>query len=593
MLTNIKNTLKNIIWICKPYKKYSMYLLLSIIVIGMYSPVDDFIYVRSPEIIIDLLANGKSFHYVAITAIVLSSAMFLNNAISKIARAYFKKKQMTIKLQSNREIYKKAVLVDYKNIDNPDYYDNYAWAVEEYVNQIEGARDFLVRFAQCILSLALLGTIIVTLGPWILVIEVIQMLLHVGVNKLINKNIIKYKEISIPLDRRLGYFKRLFYLKEYAADMKATPIADIAVDSYDNYSKQKLNVVTKYTWRLELLNVLHEVILSITEMVIMVYLIKSIIDGRIPEIGMYITLMLSFYRLDSKIDMLTQLFKDANILSMNVDRIREFFEYESTIESGCEGRNETPSTDSFSVEFKNVGFSYENSDFSMSDLNLSIKSGEKIAIVGENGAGKSTFLKLLLRLYDVNEGTIFIDGKPINEYDVHKIRNRVGIAFQDTNVYAMSLAENIALYHPVNEGELDEVTKKLGLDELLEKNCADYNAELTREFSNNGILLSGGEAQKIGLARVLCGDFSLLLLDEPSSALDPLAEYKLNEVILGAANRTTTILVAHRLSTVRDADRIFVMDHGRICELGNHNELMEKHGKYYEMFTKQSENYVK
>ncbi|MBQ9342475.1 MAG: ABC transporter ATP-binding protein, partial [Lachnospiraceae bacterium] len=520
-------------------------------------------------------------------------AMFLNNAISKIARAYFKKKQMTIKLQSNREIYKKAVLVDYKNIDNPDYYDNYAWAVEEYVNQIEGACDFLVRFAQCILSLALLGTIIVTLGPWILVIEVIQMLLHVGVNKLINKNIIKYKEISIPLDRRLGYFKRLFYLKEYAADMKATPIADIAVDSYDNYSKQKLNVVTKYTWRLELLNVLHEVILSITEMVIMVYLIKSIIDGRIPEIGMYITLMLSFYRLDSKIDMLTQLFKDANILSMNVDRIREFFEYESTIESGCEGRNETPSTDSFSVEFKNVGFSYENSDFSMSDLNLSIKSGEKIAIVGENGAGKSTFLKLLLRLYDVNEGTIFIDGKPINEYDVHKIRNRVGIAFQDTNVYAMSLAENIALYHPVNEGELDEVTKKLGLDELLEKNCADYNAELTREFSNNGILLSGGEAQKIGLARVLCGDFSLLLLDEPSSALDPLAEYKLNEVILGAANRTTTILVAHRLSTVRDADRIFVMDHGRICELGNHNELMEKHGKYYEMFTKQSENYVK
>lgn len=592
-MKSIRNMCSNIAWICKPYKKYGLYLLLSIVIMGLYSPIEDFLYVRTPEIILNLLTDGKPFHIVAAAAVTLTVAGFLNSAIFKLARAYFTKQKTSISLQANREIYEKAVHVDYKYIDDPKYYDNFAWAVEEYSTQLGKARGFLIDFAQCTLSIILLGTLIATLGPWILLIEVVQMLLHVVVNKYLNVISIKYKEDLIPVDRRLGYFHRLFYLKEYAADMKSTMLGKIAGESYDNCGEQKLKVQAKYVWKIELLYILHEAILFSTEIIIMLYIIKNIIAGNIPEVAMYMTLMLSFYRLDSKIDMLTYLLKDANVLSMNVERIRKFFKLESKIENDVGPDKVQPESGCFSVELKDVGFSYDNSDFSLSNLNLSIQPGEKIAIVGENGAGKSTFMKLLLRLYDVNSGTIYINGRPIKDYDVRRMRSRIGVAFQNTNIYAMSFADNIALYHPVTAEKMRETAKQLGLDDVLKKNCADYNAQLTREFFEDGILLSGGEAQKVGLSRVMSGDFSLLLLDEPSSALDPLAEYKLSEAILSAANQTTTIMVSHRLSSVRDADRIIVMDHGQICESGTHSALMEAKGKYYEMFTKQAENYVK
>lgn len=592
-MKSIRNIFSNIAWICKPYKKYGLYLFLSIVIMGLYSPIEDFLYVYTPEIILKLLADKKPFHIVATAAVILTVAGFLNSAIVKLARAYFTKQKTSISLQANREIYEKAVHVDYKYIDDPKYYNNFAWAVEEYSAQLEKARSFLINFAQCTLSIILLGTVIATLGPWILLAEVVQVLLHVVVNKHLNSISIKYKEDSVPIDRRLSYFHRLFYLKEYAADMKSTMLREIAEASYDNCGKQKLNMQEKYVWKIELMYILHEAILFATEIIIMLYIIKSIIAGNIPEVAMYMTLMLSFYRLDSKISMLTYLLKDASILSMNVERIREFFKLESKIENDVGPEKVQPENGPFSVELKDVGFSYENSDFSLSDLNLSIRPGEKVAIVGENGAGKSTFMKLLLRLYDVNSGTIYINDIPIKEYDVRRMRGRIGVAFQSTNIYAMNFADNISLCHPVTAEKMHETAKQMGLDEILKKNCADYDSELTREFFEDGIILSGGEAQKVGLSRVMSGDSSLLLLDEPSSALDPLAEYKLSKAILSAANQTTTIIVSHRLSSVRDADRIIVMDHGQICESGTHKALMAAKGKYYEMFTKQAENYVK
>ena len=216
---------------------------------------------------------------------------------------------------------------------------------------------------------------------------------------------------------------------------------------------------------------------------------------------------------------------------------------------------------------------------------------KKVALVGENGAGKTTITKLILRLYDPDQGNILINGKPICEYDLLKLRENIGIAFQTTNVYAMSLADNLKLYRDNDDTQLLNTIKELDLDSIFDKSRSDLQTELTKEFEQDGLILSNGEIQKIGIARILNNSFGLLILDEPSSSLDPIAEYKLTNILYSQANTTTTILIAHRLSMVRDADCIYVLKEGRICENGTHDELMNKKGVYYEMFIKQSKNY--
>ncbi|MCD7752370.1 MAG: ABC transporter ATP-binding protein/permease [Lachnospiraceae bacterium] len=593
-MKTLRKNIGSIVWICKPFLKYGkVYIILSVCISAIYTPIDDLIYVRFPEVMIDMLSAGRGFALIALVAVLFCIADFLNNTLRKLSRAYFTKKQAAIEVEANQEIYEKARELDYRYIDNPQYYNSYTWAVDEYAKQMDSARELLITLSQCVLSLAVLVTIVGTLGPWILLIEVVQLFLHTRVNLKLNANMIERKETLLPLERRLKYFHRLFYMKDYAADLKATSLGSHVLAAHRETGEQRVEKLGFFALRGELWNVVHEVIFFATQLIIVLYLAQSILSGRIAEVGMYMTLLLSFYRLDTRIDILTNALRDANGLSMNVEKIRAFFDLKSQIETGSEAKGFVPERGSFSVELKNVGFSYENSDFSLSGLNLVIRPGEKIAVVGENGAGKSTFVKLLLRLCDVREGEISINGRPIREYDVHSLRGQIGVAFQNTNIYAMSLLENISLYGEVSERALKEASAQLGLDEIMEKNHMTLLSQLTREFHEDGVLLSGGEAQRVGLARVMSGEFGLLLLDEPSSALDPIAEAKMSEAILSAANQTTTIMIAHRLSTIRDADRIVVFDRGRICECGSHGELMSLHGKYWEMFTRQAENYVK
>jgi len=205
--------------------------------------------------------------------------------------------------------------------------------------------------------------------------------------------------------------------------------------------------------------------------------------------------------------------------------------------------------------------------------------------VGENGAGKSTLAKLLLRLYDPDEGDILYNERPIGDYDVHRLRRKIGVAFQDPQVYAFTVRENMTLYNRADDDTLRDVLRRAGLD-------LNLDSQVTREFDREGAVLSGGQAQKLGLTRLLHGQFGLLLLDEPSSALDPLAEYQMTRLIF-RQTEVTTIMVAHRLSTVRNADRIYLVDAGRIAECGTHGELMALGGKYAEMFNRQAEEYVR
>ena len=241
------------------------------------------------------------------------------------------------------------------------------------------------------------------------------------------------------------------------------------------------------------------------------------------------------------------------------------------------------------IKIENLSFTYEgNSEPTLKDISLTIKPYEKIALVGYNGAGKTTLTNLLLRLYDPTEGSILIDGEDIRTATVDSHRDRFAAVFQDFQLFSCNVGENVALDKDYDMGRVEEALGHSGFSKPLKKGT---ETELLREFDDEGVMLSGGESQKVAIARAFYKNCPYVILDEPSANLDPVAEYNLNRAMTEASDNKTVIFISHRLSTTVHADRIYVMEKGRIIESGSHEELMEKNGTYAYMFNLQAEKY--
>ena len=227
-------------------------------------------------------------------------------------------------------------------------------------------------------------------------------------------------------------------------------------------------------------------------------------------------------------------------------------------------------------------------------LDMTIEKGELYGLIGPNGAGKTTLIKLLMRLYDPTEGEILYNGKNIKEYTVSSIRKHMAAVFQDYRIFACSLAENIAAgpYADTMEPDVNRALHDSTLADKLQSLPQGIQTQLTREFDNCGTQLSGGEQQKVAIARAFYKNADLIILDEPSSALDPIAEYEMYNRMIAACEDCGVIFISHRLSSAVMADRIYLLENGRVAECGTHTELMEKNGRYAEMFKKQAMNYA-
>ena len=249
------------------------------------------------------------------------------------------------------------------------------------------------------------------------------------------------------------------------------------------------------------------------------------------------------------------------------------------------------------IEFRNVSFNYEGSDKKIfEDLSFKIKAGEKIALVGNNGAGKTTIVKLLCGLYPPVSGQIFVDGKLLwnSSMSVKQYMKTISVLFQDTNPFALSIAMNVASCDEkdMNRERIKESLKKAGLLEKVDTLIHKEDTYITQELDDDGVQLSGGEIQKLLLAKAIYKDGSLLVLDEPTSALDPIAESKIYEEYNRFANNKTAVFISHRLASTKFCDRILFLENGKIIEEGSHKELMEKAGKYREIFDIQSHYYA-
>ena len=291
---------------------------------------------------------------------------------------------------------------------------------------------------------------------------------------------------------------------------------------------------------------------------------------------------------------LIRLFENVMEIMKNgifINNLRGFLEYEEEIPQDQDG--ELPDGEFESLEFRNVSFSYKEEQ-TIRNLSFVIRKGQKIALVGHNGAGKTTIIKLLLRLYDPTSGVILYNGKDIREYNLKAYRELFATTFQDFQMFGMTIKENVLMgrHYDNEEEQVISALKKAGVYEKVMTLKDGIHTMMTKEFDADGAVLSGGETQKIAVARTFVKEAVMKIFDEPSSALDPIAEFELFQNIMKEGENHTMLFISHRLSSVKNCDKVFMLEKGHLIEEGTHQELLTANGSYAQMYKKQAMNYL-
>ncbi len=500
--------------------------------------------------------------------------------------------KLEIKTESyiNAMIFKKAQEVDLACYEDPDFFDNYnraTWVIEK--DGFKRITEGLGWTIGSVISIVILIVYLYQLDPFLLLFTACPLVvMAIG----LKRNAVEFEKekVMTPFERQKDYTRRTVLLKDFAKEIKTTNIFTVVKRRFDEAIENNLKVIKKYGLKIALIEMLSDFFGEIVPIgggfVYGCYRLAFKQDMAISQFSVLIAAINSCRK---------QLGQFANYFTMQqkycfwVQSLREFLAYEPKITGG-----EIEPGEFESLEFKNVSFSYgKGKENTLSNISFRISKGESIAVVGHNGAGKTTLSKLVMRLYDVTEGEILYNGINIKEYNLQKYRDKFASVFQDYMVFAMSVAENV-LVDEVDESNISLAEKSLrqsGVFGKIETLPNGINSILTREFDENGVLLSGGEAQKVTIARMFAKNFDVAILDEPSSALDPVAEAAMYNNLMEGTKGKTVIYISHRLSSATASDNILVFAGGRLVEQGNHEELMKAGGEYCNMFTLQASGY--
>lgn len=495
------------------------------------------------------------------------------------------------------QMYQKAAELDLSCYDDPKYYNEFVLAVAEAETSIDRFLTFLNSTVQSL-------TIVFSTGVFYLMTDSVG-ILFVGVSfilsfflsKKLNKLNYDVRMAVNPWERKRSYASRVFYLNDYAKELRLNPeVAKRLKDDFEEANDAIMEEQKRVSKRRVGLSFLRYYCATdfVTDGLYVGYLILQAAVFHTIDYSSAVVLFNRTGSLRGGLRGLAEIGPNANENSLYIEKIRTFLAYEPKMKHGI---GEEVPMGAGSLELKNVSFRYtEESEEILHDISLTVEPGERVAIVGYNGAGKTTLIKLLMRLYDPSAGTVSYHGKDIKEYVLSDYRNRVGVVFQDFKMYGATLLENVVL-EDVGDGKAEEaaVTEALcksGFGDRIETLPNGLSTGLTTEFDEKGVNLSGGESQKVAIARAFYRKADILIMDEPSSALDPIAEYNLNKAMHEAAVGKTVFYISHRLSTTRDADRILMLEKGRIIEEGTHDELLAKNGQYAEMWYAQAGKYT-
>lgn len=485
--------------------------------------------------------------------------------------------------------YKKAAELDMKKYDDPAFYADFILSIENSSDSIKYTLSLVKGYIEEVISFITISAVMLTIDPVCLLIVLLFVTVFIPMGKYTGKLQMKRREAITEKHRRADYFARVFYLPEYAGEIRSSGIFPLLRKRFLSSADEIIATQNKFMKKLDGLFFLQDFTIQAIGFVLVLglYIGYKTIVTREMTAGDFVAAFNGAVQIGSGVLYLTvyslRAFTERAEMT---EKCKAFLNTESELK---DGKTVEKGSCPEEIRLENVSFSYEgNNSNSIDNVSLSIKPGEKIALVGFNGAGKTTLTNLLLRLYDVSDGRITIGGRDIRDATVLSHRERFSAVFQDFCIFSATVGENVALSKDFDEKRVLTALKTAGFDKELPDGP---NTVLLKEFSENGMVLSGGEQQKIAIARVFYKNCPYIILDEPSANLDPEAEYKLNTAISEGCRDKTVIFISHRLSTTVHADRIFMLEKGKIIESGSHDELMALNGKYAYMFRLQAEKY--
>lgn len=590
------STCQNIVYLIKNMWKWDKVLFLSGAIQIPITVIIPLLGIYLPKVLIDSITAKESVNEFLISIGVPIIGMVFSTILLATLSTITGTRKSGYRLSYMIHQVDKTVDTDFENIDGPQGQEKLMKAGMTILNNNSATEvivDTIIEFFSSIIGFILYSSIISTIHPLIVVLIIASSIINYFVGKYVNNYEYKNRDNLAPIERKLKYIRENTGNFKSAKDMRLYNMSKWFKDMYKILIKERVYFQKKDIYKRYLASFVDGILILIRDGLTYGFLIYSVIY-RDMAVGNFVLYFAAVGGFSTWLSGIVKSINTLNSVGLSTCDLRAYLEMKDKMNRG-EGV-ELPKTDELpcDIELRNLYYKYPGAeDYVIKNMNLYIRKGEKLAVVGVNGAGKTTLIKLICGLYTPTKGEIYINGKQSNLYNRDEYYTLFSVVFQEIHQLPISIEKTITsqLKDEIDYKKLDNVINMSGFDSKMNSLPKGKETLLVKSVNEGAIDLSGGEMQKLILARALYKDGPIVILDEPTAALDPIAEFEIYKRYNDLTKQKTSIFISHRLSSTRFCDRIVFLEDGNILEEGNHYDLMKKGGKYSKMYDMQSHYY--
>lgn len=581
-------------WILKYVFKYAPTLVWDKVIRIPIIVASAYININLTRWILDSVEQGTFSSTIKTIIAIFSFFIFVNCVRAILNILVVPQKQINLSANMRKELIEKVSRIDQLNFQKSRFFDNYTLALNEVDTRAIQVLESVAAMAASYISFEVVTDTTAGISSRFSLFGVIAVCIDVLLG-LLRQNM-NYKQTveTTADDRKRAYVGRVTYQPEFTSDLKIYPeFKKLLIFRYEQATISVKRIIHKYAKKIIWIDQGSQISGMIFRNILPWTLIALSLFRQEVTIPEATVLAAAAITIPDTLSKFMGQFRMLYSHSLYIEKLRQLFSFEEGIER--EDKSDMELQRPVDMALNNVSFAYaDDMPTVLKQISLNIRHGEKIAVVGYNGAGKTTLAKLMIRLFDSTGGQLSLNDQPIGKYNVRSVRSKIIYLSQDFKTYGFTIAENI-LMHPVSGEEdvklVDAALKLVGLHEKVSGFQNGINSFVTREFDNEGVYFSGGELQKLALARIYAGDYDFVILDEATSALDPISENEILRMIFDIFHDKTIVMISHRLATIHYVDHVYFMEQGEIKEEGTHMQLMELQGQYAKFYTTQADKY--